>query len=113
MDEYLSGDDNLPVCMELDSDSWEADFLKQLRQEEQEVADEEEDEGEDELDVEPPPPKLQNFKEAVQSLEDVQKFLESRGYIEEALRIGSAVDTMTVLQLKSSKQTTLHDYCHS
>ena len=113
LDEYLSGDDNLPVCMEFDSDSWEADFLKQLRQEEQEVADEEEDEGEDELDVEPPPPKLQNYKEAVQSLEDVQKFLESRGYIEEALRIGSAVDTMTVLQLKSSKQTTLHDYCHS
>ena len=26
LDEYLSGDDNLPVCMELDSDSWEADF---------------------------------------------------------------------------------------
>ena len=48
--------------------SWEADFLNQLGQEEQEVADEEEDEGEDEMDVEPPPPKLQNFKEAVQSL---------------------------------------------
>ena len=90
--------------------SWEADFLKQLGQEEQEVADEEEDEGEDEMDVEP---KLQNFKEAVQSLEDGQQFLESRGYIEEALRIGSAIDTMTVLKLKSSKQTTLHDYCHS
>ena len=65
------------------------------------------------MGVEPPPPKLQNFKEAVQSLEDVQQFLESRGYIEEALRIGSAIDTMTVLKLKSSLQTTLHDYFHS
>ena len=52
-----------------------------------------------------PPPKLHNFKAAVQSLEDDQQFLESRGYIE-ALRIGSAIDTMTVLKLKSSKQTT-------
>ena len=87
--------------------------MKQLGQEEQEVADEEEDEGGDEMDVEPPPPKLQNFKGAVQSLEDVQQFLESRGYIKVALRIGSAIETMTVLKLKCSKQTTLHDYCHS
>ena len=67
MDEYLN--DDLPVCMELDNDSWEADFLKQLGQEEQEVADEEED-GEDEMDAQPPPPKLHNFKEAVQSLKN-------------------------------------------
>ena len=42
------------------------------------------------------------------SLEDVQQFLESRGYnIEEALDVGSTIDKMTVLKLKSSKQTTL------
>lgn len=109
VDEYLN--DDLPVCMEVDNDSWEANFLEQLGQEEQDVADEAEDE--DEMDVEPPPPKLHNFKEAIQSLEDIQQFLESRGYMEEALRIGSAVDTMTVLKLKASKQTSLHDYCHS
>ena len=107
LDEYLNGDDDLPVCMELDGDSWEANFLKQLQHKEEDV------DEEDEMDVEPPPPKLRNFKEAVQSLEDVQQFLESRGYIEEALTIGSAVDTMTVLKLKSLKQSTLHDYCHS
>jgi len=46
-------------------DSWEAHFLKLLRQVEREVAvDEEEDEG-DEMDLESPPPKLQNFQEAV------------------------------------------------
>ena len=53
VDEYLIGDDDLPVCMKLDSDSWGADFLKQLGQEEQEVADEEKDEGGDEMDVKP------------------------------------------------------------
>ncbi len=111
MDEYLQGDDDLPVCMDLDNDSWEADFLDQLGEDEKEVADEEEDKEEDEMD--PPPPKIQNFKEAVQSLEDVQQFLEDVGYIEEALEIGSAVDTMTILKIKSSKQTiaTLHGYC--
>ena len=46
------------------------------------------------------------------ALEDVQQFLESRGYIEEALGIGSNIDTMAFLKLKSSKQTTLRDYCH-
>ena len=105
--------DDLPVCMELDNDSWEADFFKQLGQEKQKVADEKED-REDEMDSQPLSPKLPTFKEAVQSLENVQQFLESRGYIE-ALRIGSAIDTMTVLKLKSSKQTTnvVAEHCHS
>ena len=31
-----------------------------------------------------------------QFLEDVQQFLESRGYIEEALDVGSTIDKMTV-----------------
>jgi len=44
------------------------------------ASDEEEDE--DEMDLEPPPQKFQNFKEAVQALEDVQQFLESRSYID-------------------------------
>ena len=35
LDEYLN--DDLPVCMEADSGCWEADFLEQLGQEEQEV----------------------------------------------------------------------------
>ena len=55
-------------------------------------------------------PKLSNFKEAIQSLDDVQEFLECRGYIQEALKIGSVVDTLTGLKLQSSQQTSLHDY---
>ncbi len=78
--------------------------MDQLGEDEPEVADEEEDKEEDEMD--PPPSKIQNFKEAVQSLEDVQQFLE--GYIEEALEIGSAINTMTILKIKSSKQTILY-----
>ena len=111
VDEYLNCDNDLPSCMQLNNATWEADFLKQLGQEEQEEIDDEEDEGEENMDVEPP---RQNFKEAVESLEDVQQFLESRGYnIEEALDVGSTIDKMTVLKLKSSKQTTLLKYCRS
>lgn len=105
VDKYLN--DDLPVCMELGNDSWEADFLKQLGREEQEVADDEEDE--DELDAQPPPLKPQNFKEAVQSLEDVQQFLESRRSFKNRFSNGYH----DYLETKSSKQTTLHDYCHS
>ena len=57
-----------------------------------------------------PTPKLTNLKEAIQSLDDVQHFLESRGYIKEALKIGSAADILTALKFKSSQQTTLYDY---
>ena len=48
-----------------DSDSWEAHFLKLLQQEEHEVAADEEDDEEDEMDLESPPPKLQNFQDAI------------------------------------------------
>ena len=55
VDEYLN--DDLPVCMQTESDSWESDFLQQLGEEE-----------EQELDTDPHVPKLTNFKKAVQSL---------------------------------------------
>ena len=91
VDEYLN--DNLLVCMEADSDCWEADLLEQLGQEDQEVyIYEERPDEDDETDNDLPTSKLKNFKEAVQSLDDVQHFLESRGYIVEALIIGPAVD---------------------
>ena len=101
VNEYLQGDDELPVCVDLDSDNWDTNFMDQLVQEEEEA--EQEDEGEDdEMDTD----------QALLALEDVQQFLESRGHLEEALGIGSSMDTMTLLKLKSSKQTTLRDYCH-
>ena len=105
VEEYLN--DDLPVCMETERDSWEADLLQQLGLEKQQVSDEE---ASNEMDIDLPAPKSTNFKEAIQSLDDVQQFLESRGYIEEAFQIGSAVDTLTILKSQSSQQVTLHDY---
>ena len=60
--------------------------------------------------IEPPPLKIKTFQEAIQSLEDVQHFLESQGLLQQAMSIGLAVDNVTDLKLASSTQTTLHDY---
>ena len=97
LDEYLN--DDLPVCMEADSGCWDRSiYLKERPDKDYET------------DNDLPTPKPTNLKEAIQSLDDIQHFLESRGYIEEALKIGSAVDILTALKFKSSQQTTLYDY---
>ena len=43
------------------------------------------------FDFEPPPLKMKNFGEAIQSLEDVQTFLDSKGHGDQATKISSAV----------------------
>ena len=50
--------------------------------------------------------KIKTFQEAMQSLENVQHFLESQGLLQQAMSIGDAVDDVTVLKLASSTQTT-------
>lgn len=94
LDEYLKGDDDLPVCVELD-DSWENEFLEQLGQEDL-------NDNNDE-DIIKPILKIPSYKEAIESLEHVQFFLESEGYIQEALHVGSAVDTVASLMIAASR----------
>ena len=71
MSEYIS--DELPVCADLDDDHWEDNFMESLTQQEATPAVEDSD-PEDDVDVPPPVPKTKDFKEAVQTLEDVQNF---------------------------------------
>ena len=67
LDDYLGGDNDLPVCTDLDSDSWEVNFMSELGLEEECN----EDEEEEEMDDEPPTPlKVQSFKEAIDSIEN-------------------------------------------
>ena len=70
VNEYLSGDDDLPVCVDLDSDYWNDNFLAELGQDEQDSRDNEaQDEDSEEMDDEPPPLNIQTYKQAVQSLD--------------------------------------------
>jgi len=64
-------------------------------------------ESEDEPEIEPSPPKLRNLGEAVRNLEDVQEFLDSKGYISKPTAIACVINTVGTLQFKVSHQSTL------
>ena len=71
VEEYVNGDNSLSVCVDMDDDQWDASFLDSLTEEEEPMTAEEEEE---EFNVPPPVPKLQSFKEAIQSLDDIKVF---------------------------------------
>ena len=60
----VNGEDDIPVCLDACSDTWEEEFFDNLGQEVQ---------GEDQ------------DEEAILSLEDIQLFLESRGRLQDAM----------------------------
>ena len=75
------------MCVDTDGDQWEANFMESLAQDvgsgfhstvQQNNSDN------DDLDICPPSPRIKNFKEAVQTLEDVQTFLENHGCLDAA-----------------------------
>ena len=61
--EYVNGEDTIPVCNDMDDATWEEDFLERLGQEESEP------EEEDREEQQQPVPKLKTFKEAISALE--------------------------------------------
>ena len=63
-----------------------------------------------ELDDEPCPLKVKSFKEAIDSLQEVGRFLESRGCVEAAMGIGTTIDTLASLGVATRKQTLLGDF---
>ena len=105
--ELVTGDDNVPVCFELDEDQWEEQFFSSINPSTSTTT---ESDPENELDIEPPAPKLRNLGEAIHHLEGVQEFLDRIGYINEATIIASAVDTVASLHCKNGRQSSLDEY---
>ena len=73
------------------------------------------DDEEGQFDLEPPPPKITRFQDAISSLEEVQSFLDWRGFSEEAIMIASSMNKLTYFHCESfnsARQTTLDDYLH-
>ena len=68
VEEYVNGDDDLAVCVDLDDETWEENFMDNLTQE---VAVTVEDN--EEFDLSPPSPKIKSYREAIQSLEHIQR----------------------------------------
>ena len=107
--EYVNGEDDIPVCNDMDKLAWEEDFMKQLGQED---CGEENDEDEEDNSVQVPVSKVKTYKEAILA-EDVQMFLESRGHLHGSAKIGIAVDSLASLHLASMTQKTLQNFCCS
>lgn len=59
-------------------------------------------EEEEEFNVPPPVPKLQSFKEAIQSLDDIKVFLEDCGHFKQA-----STATALLAQMASSHSSTM------
>jgi len=115
VDEYLDGDGSLPVCHELSEEHWEEEFLAAACSSQTDKIDDcEEDCVTDvEMEVVEPVPKINSFKEAMKSLEDVQLFLQNKGFTEEAMKVSSMVTAVSSLYCSSlvfNKQTTLDSY---
>ena len=109
--EFISGDDALPVCVEMDDENWENTFLEELTAAEGEAEDaSQEIDEDDEFDDGPVGPRLKSYKEAINSLEDVCQFLEHRGHGIKALSIGSSIDHIVALKNSNSRQATLYEY---
>ena len=106
MSEYINGDNELPVCADLDDEHWEDNFMESLTQQEATPAAEDSD-PEDDVDVPPPVPKINDFKEAIQTLEDVQNFLESRNCLEMATKTNTLINKVAAYQASTMRQTTL------
>ncbi len=104
--EFITGDDNLPICADMDNENWEETFLKEQTENEVESAmevDDEEDECDEAAIV---VPKLKTYKEIINVLEDVSQFLEFKGHTGEALSVGSFIDRIAVIA--TVQQNKLH-----
>ena len=110
--EFISGDDDLPVCVEMDDENWEETFLEELTAaaDKPEDASQEMDEDEELDDNGPVLPKLKTYKEAINSLEDVYRFLEDKGHGMEALSVGASIDQLAALKNFNSRQASLYEY---
>ena len=66
------------------------------------------------FDLEPPPPKITRFQDAISSLEEVQSFLDWRGFSEEAITIASSMNKLTYFTVEAltllNRLYTLDDY---
>ena len=78
----VNGEDDVPVCLDACSDTWEEEFFDNLGQEDQ---GKEQDE------------------EATLSLE-IKLFLESRGHLQDAMQVGNFMDNLSAVQIATANR---------
>ena len=106
VDEYLTGDSDLPVSADMDDDNWDRTFLEELGNKQYEEPSRDSIDKNDIADQEELP-KLKGYKEAVVSLEEVSLFLEYNGHGDEVLSSGYTIDRIVNLVNKTDNTTQL------
>ena len=102
----LTEDDSLSVCIDIDGNDWDENWLNSLT-EGVEIVDEKED-----IDVPPPPPKIQTYKQAVEALKDVKILLEHHDCLELASKLFYNLSELATCHAVTLSQTTLHQFFH-
>ena len=108
--DYVNGDSELPVCTDLDNDHWEDNFMDSLTQENTMTPTEEDSDLESDVDLDPPVPVIKDFKEAIQTLEHVQHYLESHNCLEMATKMSALLTEVAAHQVSAMHQTTLTQF---
>ena len=100
----------LLYVFDLDDEKWKENFMDNLVQEEIADTTEEESDVDEEFDISLPSPKIKSYREAIQSLEDSQIFLDSRGCLEAATHASSLINLVACHHVSNLTQTTLDQY---
>jgi len=74
---YTNADKDVPVCIDMEDNSWEENFMLQLQEPTEDSSKENAKEGEDQV-ITQSEHIVKIFKEAIASLTDVQHFLERK-----------------------------------
>ena len=92
-------EEDLPTCFNECDEMWEEDFFASLNPDQHSDSVKFNDEEPDDalFDIEPPPPKIRSFCEAIHSLEDVKSFLDGKGHGQEATVVSTAIDLVASL----------------
>ena len=104
---YVSGDNELATSVEFDNDTLDQSFLEGHGVQN---GMENEESDTEETDLLPLPPKLKCYQEAIQSFKDVEAFLESGSFFDEASDTSFLIDRIAVLSTANLKQSTLEDF---
>ena len=112
--EFVAGDDDLLVCVEMDDDNWQSVFLDELTNDPGQKEDEEDSDCEIDDDsanqMSEVLLKIKSYKEAMVALEDVVLFLHHKGDTEETMSLGSTIDAICMRRSAATVQITLDSF---
>ena len=113
--EFLAAESEIPICSECTDSVWDEEFMAEIGPRSKEVCEHDDEDGDQDSpeDVEPPPPRLKNLREVMESLEDVRSYLELNGHTAEETKTEDLVNKVAWLQCSttnSTVQSTLAQY---